>query len=182
MVQRSEATVSGAHHTPGDGDPCTACGGCVGRRDFFRLGLGAAALTLVASLLPSSASAAVGWTLGTRRDGLLRYPVPPSDSVEIDRGSEVIIVRTRDMAMAFALSCPHQRSMLRWRDEDGKFQCTKHRSEYTPEGTYMKGRATRNMDRLAISLEGAELVVDPSTVFHSDDDPQEWEAAAVALT
>jgi len=40
-------------------------------------------------------------------------------------------------------------------------------------------RATRNMDRLGIRLEGSEVVVDPTTVYHSDDDPGGWASAVV---
>jgi Rieske Fe-S protein len=71
--------------------------------------------------------------------------------------------------------------MLRWRPEDGIFQCTKHHSEYSPTGEYRKGRATRNMDRLAIRLEGAELVVDAGTVIQSDENAGGWAAAAVSV-
>jgi hypothetical protein len=31
--------------------------------------------------------------------------------------------------------------------ETAAFQCTNHDSEYTPDGTYTKGHATRNLDR-----------------------------------
>ena len=166
-----------------DDTPCAGCGGCVDRRDFFKAGLGAAALALLGTLtLPRNAGAAVRWTQATESGDTLRYPVPATDGVEIDKSNEVIVVRHEGQLMAFALSCPHQRSMLRWREKDGKFQCSKHRSEYTPSGEYTKGRATRNMDRLAVSLDGGQLVVDPSTGFHSDDDPQGWESAVITLT
>jgi len=155
----------------------------VNRRDFFRVGLGAAALALLGTFVPGRADASlVGWTQATLRDGLLRFPIPAGDAVEVDRANEVIVVRSGTRLFAFALSCPHQRSMLRWREKDGIFQCTKHRSEYQPSGEYMKGRATRNMDRLAVSLEGGELVVDPSAVFHSDEDAAGWASAVAVLS
>jgi Rieske Fe-S protein len=69
--------------------------------------------------------------------------------------------------------------MLRWRDKKGIFQCTKHHSEYSPLGEFQKGRATRNMDRLAVEIVGGAVVVDPTRVFHSDDDAVGWAAAAV---
>jgi len=161
---------------------CTDCGSCVGRRDFLRTGLSAAAAAALATLLPTGASAApVRWTRPLDGGDTPRYPVPTVDGVDVDRTNEIILVRHQGVVTAFALSCPHQRSMLRWREKDGIFQCTKHHSEYDPMGVYQKGRATRNMDRLLVRLEGDEIVVDPSTSYHSDDDPQGWASAAVKV-
>jgi nitrite reductase/ring-hydroxylating ferredoxin subunit len=165
---------------PGD---CRACGTCTGRREFLRTSLGLAALSTLAALLPRGAGAeAIRRTHSTGgAGGEVRYPVPASTGVEVDRDHEVILVRDGTTVTAFALSCPHQRSMLRWRDNKGIFQCTKHHSEYNLDGVYQKGRATRNMDRLAIRLEGGEVVVDPSVAYHSDEDPAGWNAAAVQV-
>lgn len=164
----------------GKEEACDGCGSCVGRRDFFRIGLGAAVATALAGVVPARLAAEpIRWIRASSGAGPLRYPLPAEDGVHVDRDNEVILVRYQGTVAAFALSCPHQRSLLRWREDDGIFQCTKHHSEYSPVGVYKKGRATRNMDRLGIQLDGTEVVVDPSTVYHSDDDPQGWAAAAV---
>jgi nitrite reductase/ring-hydroxylating ferredoxin subunit len=163
-------------------DDCSACGPCPGRRDFLRTGLEAAALAALAAFLPGRAGAAeIAWTQGDTSTGALRYPAPAADGVAIDKVHEAILVRRGATVFVAALSCPHQRSMLRWREGDGVFQCTKHHSEYSPLGVYEKGRATRNMDRMAVRLEGREIVADPSTLFHSDEDPQGWASAVVTL-
>jgi Rieske Fe-S protein len=128
---------------------------------------------------PASGSSRAHRPTGARSES--RYTVPSTDSVEVDRKQEVILVRHGGVIAAFALSCPHQRSMLRWREKDGIFQCTKHHSEYAPTGEYLRGRATRNMDRLAIQLDGADVVVDSSRVVQSDSDAAGWAAAAVNL-
>ena len=168
--------------TSNEDEDCTGCGSCVGRRDFLRTGLGAAAMAALAAFLPTRAEATpLRWTQALGRGGELRYPVPAADGVEVDRSNELILVRHQGVVTAFALSCPHQRSMLRWREGKEIFQCTKHHSEYDPMGVYQKGRATRNMDRLLVRLEGDEIVVDPSTTYHSDDDPQGWASAAVKV-
>lgn len=134
----------------------------------------------MAAMLPGSAAAApIRWIQASTSGETLRYPVPTADGVDVDRHNELIMVRYQGIIAAFALSCPHQHSMLRWRANKGYFQCTKHHSEYSPTGVYLKGRATRNMDRLAIRLDGSDVVVDPKTVYHSDDDPQAWNAAVV---
>ena len=45
----------------------------------------------------------------------------------------------------------------------------------------MNGRATRNIDRLAVHLDGAALVVDVGKMFQSDKDPSGWALATVAV-
>ena len=45
----------------------------------------------------------------------------------------------------------------------------------------MNGRATRNMDRLAIRVDGGQLVVDVDKMFMSDKDPVGWAAATVTI-
>ena len=169
--------------SPDDPGECRACGTCTGRREFLRTSLGLAALSTLAALLPGEAAA--GTVRLVRSLGRLgqevRYPVPASTGVEVDRDNEVILVRDGTVVTAFALSCPHQRSMLRWRDNKNIFQCTKHHSEYSLDGVYQKGRATRNMDRLGIRLEGDEVVVDPSVAYHSDEDPAGWDGAVVQV-
>ena len=68
------------------------------------------------------------------------------------------------------------------RGQHKHFRCPKHHSEYEPTGVFIKGRATRGMDRFAISLgENGQLVVDSSTAFEQDRDPSGWEAAVLHL-
>ena len=63
-----------------------------------------------------------------------------------------------------------------------RFQCPKHHSQYQPDGEFITGRATRNMDRLAIRRDAANnIVVDPDTLYRSDEDAAEWKAAVVKL-
>lgn len=161
-----------------------ACEGCaVGRRTFLRDA--AVALALLATITGGSASAA---TLPVRRgtarwlaDEEVTYDVPEEDGAVVDRTWQVILVRWQGSLYAFALSCPHQRTALRWRESDGQFQCPKHHSRYQPDGTYISGRATRSMDRMALRLEGGRVVVDTGRVFHEDEDPTGWAGATVAL-
>jgi Rieske Fe-S protein len=91
----------------------------------------------------------------------------------------VIVARAAGRVYAFALSCPHQNTALRWNDADHEFQCPKHKSHYRADGTYIEGRATRDMDRLALRREGAVLVVDVDTLYQADLNPKEWAAAVV---
>ena len=91
------------------------------------------------------------------------------------------MVRHQGRAYAFSLSCPHQRTMLKWRADDARFQCPKHKSKYQPDGTFISGRATRGMDRHAIRLQGRELIVDRAVVYRQDKNPAAWKAAFVSL-
>jgi nitrite reductase/ring-hydroxylating ferredoxin subunit len=110
-----------------------------------------------------------------------RYPIPASDGVTIDRKTQVIIVRYQAHVYVFNLACPHENTALKWLPKDGRFQCPKHDSKYKPNGTFMDGRATRNMDRLGVRNEGNMLVVDLNTLLQSDKDPSGWAAATVAV-
>jgi nitrite reductase/ring-hydroxylating ferredoxin subunit len=117
---------------------------------------------------------------GDRRDEK-RYPVPGTDGVSIDKDNEVIVARANGKVYAFALACPHQNTALRWNGDDHQFQCPKHKSRYRDDGTFIEGRATRNMDRLAIRRDGAAIVVDVDALIQEDEHPKEWAAAFVAV-
>ena len=113
--------------------------------------------------------------------GEVSYPIPGTDGVTIDKPNQVILVRHQGAVLAFALSCPHQNTALRWQQDEGRFQCPKHKSRYAPDGHFLSGRATRNMDRLPIRRAGATVVVNVDAVFESDQDPSGWERAAVPI-
>ncbi len=110
-----------------------------------------------------------------------RYPVPPADGATIDRDAQVILVRHQNQIVALALACPHQNAAVKWLPSDGRFQCSKHDSQYTPDGVHTTGRATRNMDRFPITRDGAFVVVDVSRVFRSDQDGAGWATASIAV-
>ena len=46
-----------------------------------------------------------------------------------------------------------------------------HNSKYTPEGVYIAGRATRNMDRFVVRRNGDGVVADLNHMIQSDKDP-----------
>lgn len=169
---------------PDDAAACTACELHGDRRTFIARTM--AAIAAASLLLPGivRADELTGFVMHHAprgADGLARYPIPAADGATIDAENEVIIVRTAGKAYAFALSCPHQRAMLRVKGGDTAFLCPKHKSEYRIDGAYIRGRATRNMDRLAIRKEGAELVVDIDAEIHSDENAAAWAAAMVTL-
>lgn len=164
-------------------DECADCPLDGGRRTFFRqAGLAAVGLLLSAGL-PDALAAMTPTSLVARgrTGGNPIYPIPLKDGVQIDKENDVILVRWEAKVMAFNLSCPHQNTALRWEQDDNRFQCPKHKSRYRADGTYIEGRATRSMDRLAIKLAGSAVVVDVDKLYQEDTDKAQWQAAFVTL-
>ena len=120
-------------------------------------------------------------TEGVQSGGEMRYPIPPADSVNVDRTAQLIVARDQGHVYVFALSCPHQNNVVKWLPKDHRFQCTKHDSQYKPDGVYNSGRATRNMDRYVIRRDGDSVLVDLHRWVQSDKDPAGWAAAAIAV-
>lgn len=110
-----------------------------------------------------------------------RYPVPAADGVAFDKDNSVIIARVGAKVYAFSLSCPHQNTALRWNADDKEFTCPKHKSHYKPDGQFIDGRSTRDMDRLAIKRDGAALVVDVDVLYQQDLNTAQWTAAFVTV-
>lgn len=116
------------------------------------------------------------------RDGRdLIYPEPTADGAVVDAEQEVILVRWQGSIYAFNLSCPHQNTALKWAEGAHIFRCPRHKSEYQPDGTFVRGRATRGMDRFAIRKSGASVVVSVDTLYRDDRDHGAWAAAMVPV-
>ena len=165
-------------------DQCNTCPiASTTRRAFVRdavIGVAGALATLgissSAAALPVSMIEALA-----RMDEKITYPIPSSDGVRIDKDNHVILVRWQGAVYAFNLSCPHQRTALRWNAAAKEFQCPKHKSKYTPSGGFISGRATRGMDRFAITRQGGNVVVDADEMFEEDENEAEWKAAFVKV-
>ncbi len=121
------------------------------------------------------------FTEGEQNGAERRYPIPAIDSVNVDRAAQLIVARAQGHLYVFALSCPHQNNAVKWLPKDHRFQCTKHDSQYQPDGVHTSGRATRNMDRYLITRDGDFVVVDLHRWVQSDKDPAGWAAAAIAV-
>lgn len=165
--------------------PCDACGhGGPSRRKFLEAAGGclAGAIALL-GLSAGDALALPVLTTGAESSGKQerRYPIPAADSVNVDHEEQVIVVRAQGHAYVFNLACPHQQAAVKWSPQDNRFQCTKHDSKYTPDGVYVSGRATRNLDRFVIRRDGNSIVVDLDHLVESDKDPKGWAAAAIAV-
>ncbi len=151
------------------------------RRDFLQT-LSCFAGTLAALGISRDALAAPVTLVDGIQSGNDRvYAIPAADGVTVDRGAQVILVRAGGRVYAFALSCPHQNAAVKWVPQHNQFECTKHDSHYTADGTHVSGRATRNMDRMPIRRDGNSVHVDVAHVFESDKDAAGWAAAVVTI-
>jgi nitrite reductase/ring-hydroxylating ferredoxin subunit len=171
-----------------DDDRCFVCqpDACVegraSRRAFLQ---SAGCLGMAVVLLGVSSRTAralpVFMTEGAQKADERRYPIPPTDSVNVDRTAQLIVVRSQAHLYVFALSCPHQNNAVKWLPKDHRFQCTKHDSQYQPDGVHTSGRATRNMDRYVIRRDGDSVVVGLHRWIQSDKDPVGWAAATLGV-
>lgn len=167
-----------------------ACQGCpiadgMRRRDFLRDAAARALAALGAlALLPADGAAMpLRFITGSGPRAAKAYPIPTADGVSIDKKESVIIARYQNRAYCFSLACPHQNTALRWDERNNRFQCPKHKSRYQPDGVFIEGRATRGMDRFAVSREAqsAEMIVNLNAMYHQDDHPAQWAAAFIQL-
>lgn len=167
----------------------SSCGGCTRTPDRRAFLTGMAAV--VAALALDSAFARSAQALPVREVQRLApaggaaqeatYPLPASDGVSIDKKEGVIIARHAGVVYAFALSCPHQNTALRWNEGNGTFQCPRHKSKYEADGVFISGRATRAMDRFALRRAGDTVVVDLDHLYEQDANAAEWAAAKLAV-
>ena len=166
-------------HTDTPGTEACGCEG--GRREFL-----CRTAALVAGLAASTGglAAALPIRLGealSRNGDEATYPIPATDSVTIDQANAVIVVRYQGKMMVLNLACPHQQAAVRWKQANLTFECTKHDSVYKPDGTYVTGRATRNLDRLPVHRNGNSVVANVAETIESDTDQAAWNAAFVAV-
>ncbi len=154
------------------------------RRAFLKTSCCLGGVASVAAMLPVDLRALpVHFTEGqpTMAPDERAFPIPAGDSVNIDRQISLILVRAQGKVYAFSLICPHERAAVKWVQGEARFMCTKHDSKYQPDGKYVAGRSTRNMDRFPIRKDGGNVVVRLDAVFRSDLDAAGWGGAEVAV-
>lgn len=152
------------------------------RRGFLEAaGCFGAAIALLGLSSADAQALPVALIDGLQTGGERRYPIPATDSVNVDRGAQLIVARVESHVYVFSLSCPHQNNAVKWMPNDHRFQCTKHDSRYQPDGVHTTGRATRNLDRYVIRRDGDAVVVDLHHWIQSDKDPAGWAAATILV-
>ena len=166
------------------GPPCTGCDTGNNRREF--VGERAAIAAGVAGALGISPGRAAALSIDLAhglsvRGDEVAYGIPAPDEVVIDKDHEVILARSEQTVFAFGLSCPHEKTPLRWQEGLHRFQCPKHKSRFQLTGAFEEGRATRSMDRYRIRREADKVVVDTGKLYREDQNRDEWIAAVVRL-
>ena len=152
------------------------------RRQFLQAAGSLGMAVAMLGLSPERSDARpVFMTEGVQAGGEMRYPIPAADGVNVDRKAQLIVSRLQGHVWVFALACPHENNVVKWLPKDRRFQCTKHDSQYQPDGVHTSGRATRNMDRFVIKRDGDSVVVDLHRWIQSDKDPAGWAAATIAV-
>jgi Rieske Fe-S protein len=162
---------------------CAGCGGA-DRRNFLLKVAGILAGILVSVRASSAEAASLPVTFGRsmgRHGGEVTYPIPEGDGAMIDLEQEVILVRWQSSVFAFNLSCPHQNTALKWLARDHLFRCPRHKSEYQPDGVFIRGRATRGMDRFAVRKSGDAVIVNLDALYRDDREHEAWTAASVPV-
>ena len=166
---------------PADRD-CTGCA-LADRRTFLTqaAALIASALISVGMTAERAAAIPIGILVGTRspNDKDVSYPIPGADGATIDKDNDVILARYQGKVYAFGLACPHQNTALRWLAPEGRFQCPKHKSKYSPDGIFLSGRATRSMDRYAVRKNANAVVANIDALYRQDKDAAQWQSASV---
>lgn len=164
---------------------CRDCPAAAGRRAFLRdIALGVAAL-LVADTGSASAMrfadsvAEIGSTHAAK--ALRTYAIPSTDSVSIDVGSDLILVRWQGRVYAFSLRCPHRGTRLEWLATERRLFCPKHKARFQADGQHDTGRRSRDLDRYAITRNGAAVAVDLDTIYRVDTNPEDWRAAFIGV-
>jgi Rieske Fe-S protein len=151
------------------------------RRSFLKDGLMAvAALAALGANADKLHAMTLTYATAIRDGAILKYPIPAADGATIDAANKVIVVRFQNSLHAFAAECPHRGTDVEWQADRGRFYCPKHKSTFQPEGTFIAGKAERNMDRYPVRLENGELVVDTAAFIRSDRDAAGWAAAKVS--
>jgi nitrite reductase/ring-hydroxylating ferredoxin subunit len=160
------------------------CGAGHDRREFLReVAAIVAAVAGALHLGPARAAAlSIDFASGLSGEGAeVNYAIPAEDGVTIDKAREVILARYEQSVFAFGLSCPHQKTPLRWQEAEHRFQCPKHKSTFRPDGAFVDGRATRNMDRFSIRRAADNVVVDLGKLYREDENRDAWISAVVRL-
>jgi cytochrome b6-f complex iron-sulfur subunit len=85
------------------------------------------------------------FTIGTVAD------LPNQESAPLNYPKvKLWISNTENGLMALYKVCTHLGCLYNWSDQDGKFECPCHGSQYQRDGTYIQGPAPRSLDRFPV--------------------------------
>ena len=78
------------------------------------------------------------------------------------------LTHAQDGIVALYKVCTHLGCLYAWRDQEGKFICPCHGSQFSYDGTYIRGPAPRSLDRFVVQLVTPEGEVVAETDLDGD--------------
>jgi cytochrome b6-f complex iron-sulfur subunit len=66
------------------------------------------------------------------------------------------LTRSEEGVLALYKVCTHLGCLYAWRDQEDRFICPCHGSEFERNGTYIRGPAPRSLDRFVVQVVGAD--------------------------
>jgi Rieske Fe-S protein len=92
----------------------------------------------------------------------------PAGTVLVLPEQKVYVVHGARGFFAMSATCTHLGCLTRYEKEHGRLFCPCHGSRYSLEGAVVDGPAPAPLPRLALEIEGGQLVVDVSKVVAPD--------------
>lgn len=83
--------------------------------------------------------------------------LPDTDSPPLNNPEgKFWLVRTEQGLITLYKVCPHLDCLVLWDDQEGRFVCPCHGSQFDRNGAYLSGPAPRNMDRFVVQFVAAD--------------------------
>jgi cytochrome b6-f complex iron-sulfur subunit len=93
--------------------------------------------------------------------------LPPVDAPPVNYPRvKFWLTRSEQGVTALYKVCTHLGCLYAWRDQEGKFICPCHGSQFQHDGTYIRGPAPRSLDRFVVQ------VVTPDGQVLAETDPE----------
>lgn len=93
--------------------------------------------------------------------------LPPVDAPPVNNPKgKFWLTRTDQGVLALYKVCTHLGCLYAWRDQEGKFICPCHGSQFKYDGTYIRGPAPRSLDRFVVQ------VLSPDGEVLAETDPE----------
>ena len=92
---------------------------------------------------------------------------PPVDTPPVNNPKgKFWLTHPEDGVLALYKVCTHLGCLYAWREQEGKFICPCHGSQFEYDGTYIRGPAPRSLDRFVVQL------VTPDGQVVAETDPE----------
>jgi cytochrome b6-f complex iron-sulfur subunit len=93
---------------------------------------------------------------------------PPGSVTPVNAGRFYLVRLDDGGFLALYRKCTHLGCAVPWNQEQGKFVCPCHASEFEPDGSLLNPPAPRPLDRFSITIENGEIRVNTGTAIQRD--------------